>query len=121
MARSQEATSTSQAGRKRRPIQGTPSASSIISSLKMEELRAYCDVLDNIDLKLMENLDESTLGEEHNTMFFYPGAPCSRASLPRACPCQAVFAFYQGAAGPRASQHHSDSCWMQCTEPPVLA
>ena len=36
----------------------------------MEELRAYCDVLDNIDLKLMEEQDESTLGGEHNAVFF---------------------------------------------------
>ena len=36
----------------------------------MEELRAYCDVPDNIDLKLMEEPDESTLGREHNAMFF---------------------------------------------------
>ena len=36
----------------------------------MEELRAYCNVLDNINLKLMEKPDESTLGGEHNTVFF---------------------------------------------------
>ena len=36
----------------------------------MEELRAYCDVLDNINLKLMEELDESTLGGDHNAVFF---------------------------------------------------
>ena len=35
----------------------------------MEELRACCNVLDNIDLKLMES-DESTLGGGHNAMFF---------------------------------------------------
>ena len=36
----------------------------------MEELRAYCDVPDNINLKLMEEPDESTLGREHNAEFF---------------------------------------------------
>ena len=70
MARGQEMTSTRQVGRERRPTRGTPSTSSIISSLTMEELRAYCDVPDNIDLKLMEEPDESTLGGEHNTVFF---------------------------------------------------
>ena len=94
MARGQEATSTSEAGHKRRPTRGTPSVSNIISSLTMEELRAYCDVPDNIDLKLMEESDESTLGGEHNTMFFYPRAPCSWASLPCAYHCQAVFIFH---------------------------
>ena len=47
-----------------------PSASSLISSLTVEELRAYCDVPDNINLKLMEEPDESTLGGEHNALFF---------------------------------------------------
>ena len=70
MARGQEATSTRQAGRERRPTRGMPSASSIISSLTMEELRAYCDVPANIDLKLIEEPDESTLGGEHNAVFF---------------------------------------------------
>ena len=36
----------------------------------MEELRAYCDVPDNIDLKLMEEQNESTMGGEHRTLFF---------------------------------------------------
>ena len=94
MTRGQEATSTNQAGRKRGPIQGTPSISNIILSLTIEELRAYCDVPDNIDLKLMEEPDESNMGREHNVEFFYPGTPCSRASLPCACPCQAIFAFH---------------------------
>ena len=31
---------------------------------------AYCEVPDNIDLRLMERTDESTLGGEHNGMFF---------------------------------------------------
>ena len=70
MTRGQEANSTSQEGRKQGPIQGTPSISSIISSLTIEELRAYYDVPDNIDLGLMEEPDESTMGREHNAVFF---------------------------------------------------
>ena len=68
MTRGEEETSTSQAGRKRGPTCGTRSASIIISSLTIEELRTYCEIPDNIDLKLMENPDESTL--EHNVVFF---------------------------------------------------
>ena len=70
MERVQEATSTNQAGHKRRPTRGMPFASNIITSLMMEELRAYCNVPDNIDLKLMEKPDESTMGGEHNAVFF---------------------------------------------------
>ena len=51
-------------------LRATPSTSSIISSLTMEKLMAYCEVLDNIDLRLMERTDESTLGGEHNGVFF---------------------------------------------------
>ena len=47
-----------------------PSASSIIAFLMMEELKAYCEVPDNIDLKLMDRADESTLYGEHNGVFF---------------------------------------------------
>ena len=68
MARGREETSTS--GRPGGSIRATPSASSIISSLTMEELRAYCEVPDNIDLRLMESADESMLGGEHNGVFF---------------------------------------------------
>ena len=68
MVRGQEETSTS--GRPGGRLRATPSASSIISSLMMEELMAYCEVPDNIDLQLMERADESTLGGEHNGVFF---------------------------------------------------
>ena len=36
----------------------------------MEELRTCCEIPDDIDLKLMDEPDESTLGGEHNAMFF---------------------------------------------------
>ena len=68
MASGQEETSTS--GRLGGRLRATPSASSIISSLTREELMAYCEVPDNIDLWLMERTDESTLGGEHNSVFF---------------------------------------------------
>ena len=68
MARGREETSMS--GRPRRRLRATPSASSVISSLTMEELRTYCEVPSNIDLRLMERADESTLGGEHNGVFF---------------------------------------------------
>ena len=68
MTRGQEETSTS--GRPGGRLRETPFVSSIISSLMMEELMAYCEVPDNINLRLMERTDESTLGGEHNGVFF---------------------------------------------------
>ena len=70
MVRGQEETSTSQAGRKRGPTRGTPSTSSSISSLSMEELRAYCEILDDIDVMLSDGPAQNTMGEEYNTVFF---------------------------------------------------
>ena len=46
------------------------SASHIVSSLTMEELRTYCEIPDDIDLKLMDKPDKSTIGGEHNAVFF---------------------------------------------------
>ena len=47
-----------------------PSTSNIIASMTMEELKVYCEVPDNIDLRLMERADESMLSGEHNGVFF---------------------------------------------------
>ena len=70
MMRGEEGTSTSQASRRRGPVRGMCSTSHIVSSLTVEELRSYCEIPENIDLKLMDGPDESTLGGEHNAVFF---------------------------------------------------
>ena len=70
MTRGEEGTSTSQAGRRRGLARETHSTSHIVSSLTMEELRTYCEIPDDIDLKLMKKPDKSTLGGEHNAVFF---------------------------------------------------
>ena len=70
MTRGEEGTSTSQVGRRRGPVRETRSRSHIVSSLTVEELRSYSEIPEDIDLKLMDELDESTLGGEHNVMFF---------------------------------------------------
>ena len=68
MVRGREKTSTS--GRLGGRPQAKLSISNVITSLTMEDLKVYCEVPDNIDLRLMEGADESTLGREHNGMFF---------------------------------------------------
>ena len=68
MERGQKETSTS--GRPRGHTRAAPSASSVISSLTIEELMRYCKVPDNIDLQLVDRPDESTLSGEHNGVFF---------------------------------------------------
>ena len=117
MARGQEETFMS--GHPGGCTRATPSASSIISSLTMEELMAYYEVPDNIDFQLMDMTDESTLGAEHNGVFFYPRAPRSRAALPRASPSQAIFAFYSGTLGSYPPQRHSYFDRVLRVEPPI--
>ena len=70
MARGREETSTSHAGWKRGPTRGTPSTSSIISSLFMEELRAYYEIPDDIDIMLSDGPTENNVGEKYNAVFF---------------------------------------------------
>ena len=57
-------------GRKQGPTWGTPSTSSIISSLSMEELRAYCEIPDDIDVMLSDGSAQNTVGEEYKDVFF---------------------------------------------------
>ena len=68
MVRGREETCTS--GRPGGRPRTKPSISNIIASMTMEELKVHCEVPDSIDLRLMERVDESTLGGEYNGVFF---------------------------------------------------
>ena len=68
MVRGREETFTS--GRPGARPRAKPSTSNIIASMTMEELNIYYEVPNDIDLRLMERADESTLGGEHNGVFF---------------------------------------------------
>ena len=70
MARGQEETSTSQAEHRRGPSRDKPSASSLISSLSMEELKSYCQIPNDIDFELSDSLTERIMNQEDNTVFF---------------------------------------------------
>ena len=70
MARGQEETSTSQVGRRRGPSQESPSASSIISSFSMDEVRSYCQIPEDIDFELSEGPTKSIMGDKYNVVFF---------------------------------------------------
>ena len=70
MERGQEETSTSQAGRRRGPSRDTPFASSLISSLSMEELRSYRRIPNDIDFELSDDPAESTINEEDRVVYF---------------------------------------------------
>ena len=56
--------------RRRGPSRDTSSASNIISSLSMEELRSYCQVPNNIDFELPDGPAETTVDEEDSIVYF---------------------------------------------------
>ena len=70
MARGQEETSTSQVAHKRGPILELPSTSSLVSSMSMEELRSFCQILDSISLELSNSPTASTVGEADSAIYF---------------------------------------------------
>ena len=119
MARGQEETSTS--GRSDRRTRATPSASSIISSLTMEELIRYCEVPDDIIFRLVDRPDESTMSVEHNGVFFTRGASRNRVMLSLASHCQTIFTLYPGASGPCTPQCDSHPNRMLRAKPFVPA
>ena len=82
MARGQEDTSINQAGPRRGPGWDTPYASSIISSLSMEELRSYCQIPDNIDFEVPEGPTESTIGEGDSAVYFTQEQLAARLCFP---------------------------------------
>ena len=70
MARGQEETSTSQAGRRKGLGRDTPSKNSIISSLSMEDLKSYCQIPNNINFELPDGPAVSIIDEEDNAVYF---------------------------------------------------
>ena len=70
MARGQEETSTSYIGRRRGPSRESPTASSLVASMFMEELRSFCQVPDDISIELSDKSAFSTIGEADNTVYF---------------------------------------------------
>ena len=88
---------------------GTRSTSHIVLSLTVEELRSYCEVPENIDLKLMDELDESTIGGEHNAVFFTHEQLIAGLRFPVPALVKQFFSLYQGATDPCSSQCNSYS------------
>ena len=110
----QEKTSTSQAGRRRGPCHDMPSASSIISSLSMEELRSYCQIPNNIDFELSDGPTKPTLDEEDNIVYFNREqlTAHSRAPLPHFISGKAVSTLHWSSAYSYPSECHSDPDWV---------
>ena len=70
MMRGQQETSTNQVGRRRGSSQELPTASSLMASMFVEELRSFCGVPDNISLELSDGPTSSTIGQVDNAIYF---------------------------------------------------
>ena len=70
MIRGQKETSTSQVWRRRGPNRELPFASSLVSSMSMEELRSLCQIPDSISLELSDGLTASIVGEADSVVYF---------------------------------------------------
>ena len=70
MTRGQEETSTSQVGRKRGSSRESPTASSLVASMSMEELRSFYRVPDDISLKLLDGPTFLIVGDADNAIYF---------------------------------------------------
>ena len=68
--RGQDETSISQVGRRRGPIRELPSASSLVTSMSMEELRSFYQIPDSISLELLDGSVVSTVGEVDSIVYF---------------------------------------------------
>ena len=68
--RGQEETSTSQVVHMKRSSQESPTASSLVSSMFMEELRSFYQVPDGISLEFSNKPARSTVVQANNTIYF---------------------------------------------------
>ena len=70
MARGQEETSISWVGRRRRTPQQSPTASDLVATMSVEELRSFCQVPTDISLELSDGAAVLTVGWADNTVYF---------------------------------------------------
>ena len=70
MTRGQEETSTNQVGRRKGSSWESPTTSSLLASMSVEELRSFYRVPDNISLELSDGPAFSIVGQANNAVYF---------------------------------------------------
>ena len=70
MVRGQEEVSTSQAGNKRGTPRISPTASSLVAAMYVEEFRSFCQVPTDISMELSNEATVSTVGGLDNAIYF---------------------------------------------------
>ena len=104
--RGQKETSSSQVGRRKGFSWESPTTSSLVSSMSMEELRYFFHVLNDISLELSDGPTRSIVGQVDNVVYFYSGAVCSWTSLPCVVVGEAILAHH-----PSSSRACSFECF----------
>ena len=66
----QEETFTSQVGRKMGTLRESPTISSLVAAMSIEDLRSFCQVLANISLELLDEEAISTVRGADNVVYF---------------------------------------------------
>ena len=70
MAKGYEEVSSSQVGRQRGTPGETPTVSSLVPAMSIEELRLYSQVLAEISLEVSDDVATLAVGEADNTIYF---------------------------------------------------
>ena len=70
MVRGHEKTSTSQAGCKRGASQETPTVSSLVAAMSVEELKSFSQVPTNMRFKVEDGTVSPTIGGANNVVYF---------------------------------------------------
>ena len=70
MAKGEEKTSTSRAGRRRLAHRESPTASILVAIMSVEELRFFCQVSAGISLELLDGSAVSIVGWADNSVYF---------------------------------------------------
>ena len=70
MTRGYKEVSNSQAGHRRGTPRETPTTSSLVVAMSIEELRLYSQVSSEISLEMLDGLATSTVGEVDNVFYF---------------------------------------------------
>ena len=70
MTRGHEETSTSQVGRKRGTSWETPTVSSLVVAMSIEDLRSFSQVPANIELEVVDGSVAPTIGGADNAVYF---------------------------------------------------
>ena len=114
MSRGKEETSTSQVRRKRGSSQESPTASSLVASMYVKELRSFCRVPDSISLELLNGPAFSTVGQANNGRILHPGAVHNWTSLPRFVVGEEIRTRHPGTSYTYSSECLSNYSGLQC-------